>query len=111
MGKRIRVQRRGRGGSTFQASTHKRVAPARYPPISKQQLEGAVEGRVEKILHEPGRGSPLAKIKLQAGQDYHFIVPEGISEGQKIHIGNQAPIEVGNVLPLKNVPDGAMICG
>ncbi|MDH5634426.1 MAG: 50S ribosomal protein L2 [Candidatus Bathyarchaeota archaeon] len=111
MGKRIRVQRRGRGGPTFQASTHKRVAPARYPPISKQQLESAVEGRVERILHEPGRGSPLAKIKLQTDQDYHFIIPEGISEGQKIHIGSQAPIEVGNVLPLKNMPEGAMICG
>ncbi len=111
MGKRIRVRRRGRAGPTFQASTHKRVAPARYPPISDQQLESAVEGRVEKILHEPGRGSPLAKIKLQTNQDYHFIIPEGISEGQKISIGNQAPIEVGNVLPLKNIPDGAMICG
>jgi hypothetical protein len=31
MGKRIRVQRRGRGGSTYRASTHKRVAPAKYP--------------------------------------------------------------------------------
>jgi large subunit ribosomal protein L2 len=111
MGKRIRVQRRGRGGPTFRASTHKRVAPARYPPISKQQLESAVEGRVERILHEPGRGSPLAKMKLQTGQDYHFIIPEGISEGQEIHIGSQAPIEVGNVLPLKSIPDGALICG
>lgn len=111
MGKRVRVQRRGRGGPTFQAATHHRVAPARYPPVDKQQLDGAVEGTVERILHEPGRGSPLAKIRLETDQDYHFIVPEGVCEGQKIHVGSQAPIEIGNVLPLKNVPDGAMICG
>ncbi|MGB9135627.1 MAG: 50S ribosomal protein L2 [Candidatus Bathyarchaeia archaeon] len=111
MGKRIRVQRRGRGGPTFQASTHKRIAPARYPPIDKQQMESSVEGRVERILHEPGRGSPLAMIRLQTDQDYHFIIPEGVCEGQTIHVGSQAPVEIGNTLPLKNIPDGAMICG
>jgi large subunit ribosomal protein L2 len=111
MGKRIRVRRRGRGGSVFRASTEKRIAPAKYPPFDKQQLESVVEGKVERILHEPGRGSPLAHIKLQTDQDYHFIIPEGVYEGQKIHVGSQAPIEVGNVLPLKSIPEGAMICG
>ncbi len=111
MGKRIRVQRRGRGGSTFQASTQKRIAPAKYPSLSPEQMAGVVEGTVEGIYHEPGRGSPLAKIKLVTDQNYHFIVPEGIYEGQKIQVGSQAAIDVGNVLPLGDIPEGAMICG
>jgi len=37
MGKRIRVQRRGRGTPTFRASSHKRVAPARYLPMCKEE--------------------------------------------------------------------------
>ncbi|MDH5438681.1 MAG: 50S ribosomal protein L2, partial [Candidatus Bathyarchaeota archaeon] len=40
MGKRIRVQRRGRGSSTFRASTHKRVAPVQYLPMSEKEREG-----------------------------------------------------------------------
>ncbi len=111
MGKRIRVQRRGRGGPTFQASTQKRIAPAKYPPITKHQLESVIEGRVEGIFHEAGRGSPLAKIRLETDEDYHFIVPEGVHEGQKVQIGNQASIDIGNVLPLSSIPEGTMICG
>ncbi|UCG36880.1 MAG: 50S ribosomal protein L2 [Candidatus Bathyarchaeota archaeon] len=111
MGKRIRVQRRGRGSSTFRASTQKRVAPAKYPPITNEQLESVVKGRVESIFHESGRGSPLAKIRLPQNQEYYFVVPEGTHEGQEIQLGRQARIDIGNVLPLKDIPEGAMICG
>ncbi len=111
MGKRIRVQRRGRGGPTFQASTEKRIAPARYPPVRNEQVEGTIDGTVEEIFHEPGRGTPLAKIRLDTEHDYYFIVPEGVYEGQKIQIGINAPVKIGNVLPLSVIPEGTVICG
>lgn len=110
MGKRIRVQRRGRGTPTFRAATHKRVAPARYPPIQKAQVEGAIKGRITQILHEPGRGAPLAALKLESGETYYTVVSEGVYEGQEIQIGSKAPIEIGNVLPLGNIPEGTIIC-
>ncbi len=108
MGKRIRTQRRGHAGPTFQASTQKRTAPAKYPLTDPQHT---ITGKIENILHEPGRGTPLAKIRLETGQTYHFITPEDTHQGQAIQIGNQAPIEIGNVLPLNNIPEGTMICG
>ncbi|UCH31008.1 MAG: 50S ribosomal protein L2 [Candidatus Bathyarchaeota archaeon] len=111
MGKRIRVQRRGKGGSTFQASTQRRIAPAKYPPLTEQQRQNAVHAEIMEIYHEPGRGSPLAKIKLQTGHDFYFILPEGVHKGQKIQIGSKAPIDIGNILPLTNIPEGTMICG
>ena len=111
MGKRILVQRRGRGGSVYRASTHKRIAPAKYPPVSKEQMEGKIEGEVVRVRHEPGRFAPLAQIRLETGKSYHFIVPEGIHEKQKIQVGSKASTEIGNVLPLGNIPEGAMICG
>lgn len=110
MGKRIRVQRRGRGGSTFRASTHKRVAPVKYPSLSKEQLANTVRGRVEKILHDPGRGAPIAKVRLETDEDYHSVIPEGVYEGQEIEIGSQASVGIGNILPVGNIPAGAMIC-
>lgn len=110
MGKRIRVQRRGRGSSTFRASTHKRVAPVQYPSVSKEEQEGVINGQVEAIIHDPGRGSPMVAVKLETGETYYSVVPEGVYEGQPTQIGNEASVEVGNVLPLGKIPDGTMIC-
>jgi len=110
MGKRIRVQRRGRGTPTFRASTHKRVAPVQYPPTSIKEREGVIQGQVVEILHDPGRGSPLASIKLETGETYYAVVPEGVYEGQSTQIGGKASVEIGNVLPLGKISEGTMVC-
>jgi len=106
LGKRIRVQRRGRGAPTFRAATHKRVAPAKYPLLP----EGKVKGVVEELLHDPGRGAPLALIRLEDGQKFYTLAPEGLFIGQPIEIGSNAAIEIGNVLPVGKIPEGTMIC-
>jgi large subunit ribosomal protein L2 len=79
--------------------------------MNRKQQESVIKGRIKRVVHEPGRGTPLARIMLQDNLEYHFIVPEGICEGQQIQIGSQAPIEIGNVLPLGKIPEGTMICG
>jgi large subunit ribosomal protein L2 len=112
MGKRIRVQRRGRGAPTFVASTHKRVAPAKYPSsvTSKECFEKVINGVVEELVHDPGRGTPLALVRLENGEKYYTVIPEGIHSGQQIQIGGKAAVEVGNVLPIGKIPEGTMIC-
>ena len=110
MGKRIRVQRRGRGGSPYKASTHKRVAPARYPLITKEENERTVNGVIEDFVHDPGRGTPLALIRFENGQTCHTVVPEGVYIGQQIKMGKKAPIEIGNILPIGNIPEGTIVC-
>jgi large subunit ribosomal protein L2 len=112
MGKRIRVQRRGRGGSTFRASTHKRVAPAKYPLTigPKEYFEAATKGVIKEFVHDPGRGTPLAIVKFENGEKCYTVVPEGVYEGQQIQIGGKATVEVGNILPLGKIPEGTMIC-
>lgn len=111
MGKRIRVQRRGRGGPTFRASTHKRVAPSQYPLILiKDYAETVTKGVIENLVHDPGRGSPLALIRFENGQTCYNVVPEGVYLGQQIQMGGNAPVEVGNILPIGKIPEGTMIC-
>ncbi|MBS7616446.1 50S ribosomal protein L2 [Candidatus Bathyarchaeota archaeon] len=112
MGKRIRVQRRGRGGSQFKAATHKRVAPACYPAITATGdiSEIAVNGVVEEIVHDPGRGTPLAFVRFENGDNCYLVIPEGIYLGQQIQMGGKAQVEIGNILPLGNVPEGTMVC-
>lgn len=110
MGKRIRVQRRGRGSSTFRASTHKRVAPVKYPPVSITENKTVVNGQVKGIIHDPGRGSPMVAVKLETGETYFSVVPEGVYEGQLTQIGNEAVMDIGNVLPIGKIPEGTMVC-
>ncbi len=110
MGKRIKVQRRGRGSKTFQASTHKRVAPAKYPNPQKERLETVITGQVQQLMHDPGRGCPLALIELEDGETYYSLVPEGVIEGQNVELGVQAPVKIGNVIPIGSIPEGITIC-
>jgi large subunit ribosomal protein L2 len=111
MGKRIRVQRRGRGGSTWRASTHKRVAPAQYPALSpKETFDASISGMVDSLVHDPGRGAPLALIKFENGASCYIVPPEGTSEGQQIRLGGNAPAEVGNILSLGKIPEGTLVC-
>ena len=109
MGKRIRVQRRGGGGPTWRAATHKRIAAVQYPALSKREMEGSIQGRIDEIVHEPGRGSPVAHVKLETGQDYFTVVPEGVFQGQTIQMGSKASVDTGNIITLGDVPPGTMV--
>ena len=104
------MQRRGRGSSTFRASSHKRVAPVRYPSEAITENKPVVNGKVKSLIHEPGRGSPMVAVKLETGQTYYSVVPEGVYEGQSTQIGDEASVEIGNVLPIGKIPEGTMIC-
>jgi large subunit ribosomal protein L2 len=110
MGKRILVRRRGRGTSTFRASTHKRISPARYNPSSKEEVKTVIKGIIRSISHEPGRGTPLAFVEFPDGQRFYTVVPEGVHQGQEITLGSDAPNDIGNILPLGKIPEGTYIC-
>ena len=110
MGKKIRVQRRGRGSPVFRASTHKRVAPAKYPNLSKGIMNKVLRGQVLGLIHDPGRGAPLAYVELETGERYYTLATEGFHEGQIIEVGGKASVRVGNVIPVGLIPEGTTIC-
>ncbi|MGE5637410.1 MAG: 50S ribosomal protein L2 [Chloroflexota bacterium] len=111
MGKRIRVQRRGRGGSTYRASTHKRVAPARYPTeiAAKEIYNSTINGIIEGFSHDPGRGAPLMLVRFENGVSCYTLAVEGVFVGQKIVLGGNAPVDVGNFLSLGKIPEGTLV--
>ncbi len=111
MGKRIRVQRRGRGGQNWRASTHKRVAPAKYPAIApKESFDIELVGVIVDLVHDPGRGSPLSLIEFEDGSSIYSITPESIYLGQEITYGGKASAEIGNIIPLGKIPEGTLVC-
>ncbi len=107
MGKRILVQRRGRGSIQFRSRDHLKVAPVKYPP--QVGVDGSVRGVIREILHEPGRHTPISLVELEDGTKFYYVPPEGVYEGQEIQIGPGAEIRTGNVLPLSEIPDGTLV--
>jgi len=88
------------------------VAPARYPSAIKveRNFETAIDGVIEELVHDPGRGSPLALIRFENGETCYTVVPEGVYAGERIQIGGKASVDVGNILPIGKIPEGTMIC-
>jgi len=110
LGKRLIVQRRGRGGSVFKSPSWRREGPAKYPPLTKEQLKGAIRGRVVDIFHDPGCNTPRLRIKLENGIEFITIAPEGIRLGQEIYLGAKASPFPGNIIPVGAIPEGTMVC-
>ena len=114
MGKVIRKCRKG-AGSVFRAHTSKRVAPAKLRKLDLIEREGYIKGVVKDIIHDPGRGAPLAKVVFRDPYKYklrteYFAAAEGMHSGQHIFCGKKAQIAVGNVLPLHSIPEGSLVC-
>jgi large subunit ribosomal protein L2 len=105
MGKRILVQRRGRGGSQFRSPSWKRDGPVRYPPPTV----ASGRGYVVELLHEPGLNAPVARIRLDNGVEFFNYAAEGLYVGQIIEVGESASPKTGNVVVLGKVPEGTMV--
>lgn len=76
----------------------------------KESFESVVNGVVEELLHDPGRGAPLALIRFENGETCYTVIPEGIHTGQQVQIGGKALVDVGNILPIGKIPEGTIIC-
>ena len=61
MGRVIRGQRKGRG-SVFRAHTSHRKGAAKLRNYDYAERHGYLKGVIREILHDPGRGAPLAKV-------------------------------------------------
>lgn len=88
------------------APTHRRVAPAKYPYIAKGER---LEGTLIALHHDPGRGAPLAEIKLDNGEVFYTVAVESMYVGQRISIGSGSPIAVGNIIPIGEAPEGSIL--
>ena len=110
MGKRILVQRRGRGSPVFRSLAHRRKGKARYLPLTEDERNGVIEYTIIDFVHERGRGLPLMLIKYDNGDESFLPAPEGVYVGQKLQQGEKASLQVGNIVPVRNIPESTWIC-
>ncbi len=81
----------------------------RYRVIDTKRDKIGIPGKVKSIEYDPNRTAFIALIVYADGEKRYIIAPEGIKEGQEIISAEKAPIEVGNTLPLANIPLGTIV--
>ena len=94
-----RITTRHRGGGHKQ---HYRIVDF------KRDKEG-IPARVERIEYDPNRTAHIALLCYADGERRYIIAPKGIAVGDQVMAGKDAPIKVGNTLPLRNIPVGATV--
>ncbi|TIA90490.1 hypothetical protein E3P81_02471 [Wallemia ichthyophaga] len=112
-GRVIRSQRKN--GGIFQSHTHHNKAPAQLRTYDYAERNGYIRGIVKEIIHDAGRGAPLARVVFRDQYRYKlrtetFIATEGLYTGAFVYCGKKAALAVGNVLPVSQMPEGTIIC-
>jgi large subunit ribosomal protein L2 len=94
-----RITVRHRGGA------HKR----HYRLIDFKRNKDGITGRVERIEYDPNRSAHIALILYADGERRYIIAPKGLKQDAEVISGSEAPIQVGNTLPLSLIPLGSTI--
>jgi large subunit ribosomal protein L2 len=90
---------RHRGGG------HKRL----YRDIDFRRDKIGIPAKVLSIQYDPNRNSRIALLRYEDGEKRYILHPRGLNVGEILISDINAPILVGNSLPLRNIPLGAEI--
>lgn len=102
MGKRLIQQRRGRGTKTYTAPSHRYKGKV-------QHVRDMTSGTVVDLVHCPGHSAPLMKVRYLTGETLFSVAPYGLTVGDNVEVGDGVEVKIGNVLCLKDIPEGTLI--
>lgn len=95
----------GRITTRHQGGGHKQ----HYRLIDFRRNKDGIPAKVEHIEYDPNRTAHIALLCYADGERRYIIAPRGVVAGTQLISGAEAPIKVGNALPLRNIPVGSTI--
>lgn len=95
----------GRVATRHQGGGHKQ----RYRLIDFRRSKVGVPAVVERLEYDPNRTAHIALVCYADGERAYIIAPLGLKANDTILAGTDAPIAVGNCLPLRNIPIGTTV--
>ncbi|MBI5389432.1 50S ribosomal protein L2 [Candidatus Woesearchaeota archaeon] len=105
MGKNIIAQARGKGGPRYRAPSFRYAGEISYA----HRHENSLNGKVVDLIHSSGHSSPLMEVAYENGETVLQVAPEGIRVGEALAAGVSVELKIGNVLPLRSIPEGASV--
>ncbi len=95
----------GRITSRHKGAGHKQ----KYRQIDFYRKKDDMKAKIERIEYDPNRSAYLALIKYEDGVMNYILAPNKISVGDEIISGRNKDINVGNCMPLSDIPAGTEI--
>ena len=80
-----------------------------YRVIDFKRAKDGVAAKVERLEYDPNRSAHIALLVYADGERRYIVAPKGLTVGAQLMSGNEAPIRVGNTLPLRNIPVGTTV--
>ncbi len=80
-----------------------------YRIIDFKRAKRDVSAEVMTIEYDPNRSARIALIKYEDGEKAYIIAPNGLKVGTKVRAGSGIAPEVGNALPLSDMPIGTVV--
>lgn len=93
------ITTRHRGGG------HKRL----YREVDFRRDKLRIPARVRGIQYDPNRNAHLALLHYADGEKRYILAPKGLQVGSEVISGFRVAIELGNALPLWNIPLGTSV--
>lgn len=94
-----RITSRCRGGG------HKRL----YRLIDFKRNKDGIPARIESLEYDPNRTANIALLLYADGERRYIVAPKGVKVGDTLVSGDDAPIQPGNAMALKQIPLGSHI--
>ena len=95
----------GRITSRHKGAGHKQ----NYRQIDFYRKKDDMKAKIERIEYDPNRSAYLALIKYEDGTFSYIIAPNSLKAGDEVISGRNKPIEIGNCMPLSDIPAGTNI--
>jgi large subunit ribosomal protein L2 len=80
-----------------------------YRVIDFKRNKFGVEAVVDSIQYDPNRSCFIALLKYADGEKRYILAPKGVEAGQTLISGTGIAPEIGNALPLSEIPLGTTI--
>lgn len=80
-----------------------------YRLVDFKRNKDGIPAKVERLEYDPNRTANIALLLYADGERRYVIAPKGMTVGQQIVSGSEAPIKSGNSLPIRNIPVGTTI--
>lgn len=107
--KKILKKRSGRSGGKI-TTRHQGGRSKRFLRIIDFKRDKKdIWATVEAIEYDPNRNANIARLVYADGQRSYIIAPNDLVEGMKVISSKDAPLEVGNCLPISKIPVGTQI--
>jgi large subunit ribosomal protein L2 len=81
----------------------------RYRVIDFKRNKDGVPAKVDSIQYDPNRNARIALLFYADGEKRYILAPNGLQVGQQTISGSGVPPEVGNSLPLGEIPLGTIV--